>query len=170
MRVLIVGAGIAGLTLSALLRQKGIKPQIVDRASDFAQAGYMLGLFPMGNRVLHGLGARDSSRASSSRCKGRSRHRSLPPARGPTLVDETIGRLCRGADGRRAFSCSFGARAWGPPPLMSAAGVCHRPQDSYLCFLLGAHPSGHCPGRGAVFWVSLTSAWMSCCVRRLRSS
>jgi hypothetical protein len=156
MRVLIVGAGIAGLTLSALLRQKGIKPQIVDRASDFAQAGYMLGLFPMGNRVLHGLGARDSSRASSSRCKGRSRHRSLPPARGPTLVDETIGRLCRGADGRRAFSCS--------------SGVCHRPQDSYLCFLLGAHPSGHCPGRGAVFWVSLTSAWMSCCVRRLRSS
>ncbi len=57
MRVLIAGAGIAGLTLSALLRQKGIKPQIVDRASDFAQAGYMLGLFPMGNRVLHGLGA-----------------------------------------------------------------------------------------------------------------
>ena len=36
MRVLIAGAGIAGLTLSALLRQKGIKPQIVDRASDFA--------------------------------------------------------------------------------------------------------------------------------------
>jgi 2-polyprenyl-6-methoxyphenol hydroxylase-like FAD-dependent oxidoreductase len=46
--------------LSALLRQKGIKPQIVDRASDFAQAGYMLGLFPMGNRVLHGLGAFDA--------------------------------------------------------------------------------------------------------------
>jgi len=60
MRVLIVGAGIAGLTLSALLRQKGITPQIVDRASDFAQAGYMLGLFPMGNRVLHGLGAFDA--------------------------------------------------------------------------------------------------------------
>jgi 2-polyprenyl-6-methoxyphenol hydroxylase-like FAD-dependent oxidoreductase len=60
MRVLIAGAGIAGLTLSALLRQKGIKPQIVDRASDFAQAGYMLGLFPMGNRVLHGLGAFDA--------------------------------------------------------------------------------------------------------------
>ena len=114
MRVLIVGAGIAGLTLSALLRQKGIKPQIVDRASDFAQAGYMLGLFPMGNRVLHGLGTRDSSRASSSRCKGRSRHRSLPPARGLTLVDEAIGRLYRGADGRRAFSCSFGARARRP--------------------------------------------------------
>src|SRR4030081_1716361 len=128
MTVLIVRAGIAGLTLSALLRQKGIKPQIVDRASDFAQAGYMLGLFPMGNRVLHGLGARDSSRASSSRCKGRSRHRSLPPARGPTLVDETIGRLCRGADGRRAFSCSFGARASRPLLIMSGRDA-RAPED-----------------------------------------
>jgi 2-polyprenyl-6-methoxyphenol hydroxylase-like FAD-dependent oxidoreductase len=60
MRVLIAAAGIAGLTLSALLRQKSIKPQIVDRASDFSQAGYMLGLFPMGNRVLHWLGAFDA--------------------------------------------------------------------------------------------------------------
>ena len=60
MRILIVGAGIAGLTLSALLRQKGIKPLLVDRAPDFAQSGYMLGLFPMGNRVLHGLGAFDA--------------------------------------------------------------------------------------------------------------
>jgi 2-polyprenyl-6-methoxyphenol hydroxylase-like FAD-dependent oxidoreductase len=57
MRVLVVGAGIAGLTLSALLRQKGITPLLVDRAPDFSAAGYMLGLFPMGNRVLHGLGA-----------------------------------------------------------------------------------------------------------------
>lgn len=65
MRVLIVGAGIAGLTLSALLRQKGVKPQIVDRAPDFNAAGYMLALFPMGNRVLHGLGAFDAFLARS---------------------------------------------------------------------------------------------------------
>lgn len=65
MRVLIVGAGIAGLTLSALLRQKGIKPQLVDRAPDFNAAGYMLALFPMGNRVLHGLGAFDAFLARS---------------------------------------------------------------------------------------------------------
>ncbi len=65
MRVLIVGAGIAGLTLSALLRQKGIKPQLVDRAANFEAAGYMLALFPMGNRVLHGLGAFDAFLAKS---------------------------------------------------------------------------------------------------------
>ena len=65
MRILIVGAGIAGLTLSALLRQKGLRPQLVDRASDFDTAGYMLALFPMGNRVLHGLGAFDAFLARS---------------------------------------------------------------------------------------------------------
>jgi 2-polyprenyl-6-methoxyphenol hydroxylase-like FAD-dependent oxidoreductase len=65
MRVLIVGAGIAGLTLSALLSQRGIRPQLVDRALDFNAAGYMLALFPMGNRVLHGLRAFDSFLARS---------------------------------------------------------------------------------------------------------
>jgi 2-polyprenyl-6-methoxyphenol hydroxylase-like FAD-dependent oxidoreductase len=59
MRILIVGAGIAGLTLAALLRQKGHEPLIVDRAPDFSHQGYMLALYPLGNRVLHGLGAFD---------------------------------------------------------------------------------------------------------------
>jgi 2-polyprenyl-6-methoxyphenol hydroxylase-like FAD-dependent oxidoreductase len=64
MRVLIAGAGIAGLTLSALLRQKGIKPQIVDRASDFAQAGYKIGVIAagpideIGHERIGGSGAR----------------------------------------------------------------------------------------------------------------
>lgn len=57
MRILIVGAGISGLALAALLRQRGLRPLVVDRSADFGEAGYMLGLFPMGNRVLHGLGA-----------------------------------------------------------------------------------------------------------------
>lgn len=65
MRILVVGAGISALTLAALLRQKGIKPQLVDQASAFGDAGYMIGLFPMGNRILHGLGAFESFVAGS---------------------------------------------------------------------------------------------------------
>jgi len=56
MRVLIVGAGIAGLTLAGLLRQRGIAPDVVERAPDFGHGGYVLGLHPLGSRVLHGLG------------------------------------------------------------------------------------------------------------------
>ena len=56
MRVLIAGSGMAGLTLAGLLRQRGIAPDIIDRAPDFDHAGYVLGLYPLGNRVLHGLG------------------------------------------------------------------------------------------------------------------
>jgi len=57
MRILIAGAGIGGLTLAALLRQRGITPDIIDRAPNFDHAGYVLGLYPLGNRVLYGLSA-----------------------------------------------------------------------------------------------------------------
>jgi FAD-dependent urate hydroxylase len=57
MRVLIVGAGIGGLTLAALLRRWNVKPDLIDRAPNFEHAGYMLGLYPLGSRILHGLGA-----------------------------------------------------------------------------------------------------------------
>ena len=59
MRVLIAGAGMAGLTLGALLRQRGTQTDIIDHAPDFDHAGYVLALYPLGNRVLHGLGAYD---------------------------------------------------------------------------------------------------------------
>jgi 2-polyprenyl-6-methoxyphenol hydroxylase-like FAD-dependent oxidoreductase len=65
MRVLIVGAGIAGLTLAGLLRQRGIAADIVERAPDFSQGGYVLGLYPLGSRILHGLGVHRSFVARS---------------------------------------------------------------------------------------------------------
>jgi 2-polyprenyl-6-methoxyphenol hydroxylase-like FAD-dependent oxidoreductase len=58
-RTLIVGAGIASLTLAALLRQRGERPAIIERAPDLNQAGYNLALYPLGSRVLHGLGLFD---------------------------------------------------------------------------------------------------------------
>jgi 2-polyprenyl-6-methoxyphenol hydroxylase-like FAD-dependent oxidoreductase len=41
MRVLIVDAGIGGLTLAALLRRWNVKPDLIDRAPTFDYAGYM---------------------------------------------------------------------------------------------------------------------------------
>jgi 2-polyprenyl-6-methoxyphenol hydroxylase-like FAD-dependent oxidoreductase len=55
MRILIVGAGIGGMTLAALLDRRGVATTLVESAPNFDHAGYMLGLWPLGYRVLHGL-------------------------------------------------------------------------------------------------------------------
>lgn len=66
MEVLIVGAGIGGLALAALLKQRGIGCTVVDRAPRLGAAGYMISLYPMGSRVLHGLGVFDRFRERSA--------------------------------------------------------------------------------------------------------
>lgn len=58
-RTLVIGAGVAGLTLAALLRQRGEQPHIVERAGSNDEAGYNIALYPIGSRVLHGLGLFD---------------------------------------------------------------------------------------------------------------
>ena len=65
MRVLIAGAGIGAMTLAALLRHGPADVTLVERAADFDHAGYMLGLWPMGYRVLHGLSLFDQFRKES---------------------------------------------------------------------------------------------------------
>lgn len=59
MRVVISGGGIAGLTLAAKLRQQGREPIVVERAQAYGDAGYALGLWPLGTCVFHGLGLHD---------------------------------------------------------------------------------------------------------------
>jgi len=65
--VLVVGAGVAGLTVGGLLRGHGFEVDMIEKepAETFNTSGYMLGLLPLGGRVLNQLGLRDSYRATS---------------------------------------------------------------------------------------------------------
>ncbi|WP_322865841.1 NAD(P)/FAD-dependent oxidoreductase [Aquicoccus sp. G2-2] len=65
LRVLIAGAGIAGATLGALLRRRGEPAAIIERHGPEGDNGYMLGLLPLGGRVLNGLGLKDAYIAAS---------------------------------------------------------------------------------------------------------
>ena len=66
MRILIVGGGVAGLTLAALLRQRGEDPTVVEALEEYRTAGYTVTLWPMGNRVLRGLGLTEAFRERSA--------------------------------------------------------------------------------------------------------
>jgi len=65
MRVMIVGGGVAGLTLAAKLRQQGRRPVVVEKAPAYTDIGYGIGLYPLGSCVLHGLGVYDQLVARS---------------------------------------------------------------------------------------------------------
>ena len=65
MRTLIVGAGIAGLTLAGLLARQGKSPVVIDRRPDGAGLGYALALWPHGSRVFHALGVHEEFVAAS---------------------------------------------------------------------------------------------------------
>ncbi|WP_423743547.1 FAD-dependent monooxygenase (plasmid) [Haladaptatus sp. SPP-AMP-3] len=59
MRILVVGGGIAGLTLAGLLEQRGFSPDVVEKSSNYGGLGYTLSLWPAGSNILKGLGKYD---------------------------------------------------------------------------------------------------------------
>ncbi|WP_426936418.1 FAD-dependent oxidoreductase [Brevibacterium sp. LE-L] len=65
-RILIVGAGIAGITLAQLLRARGMNPVLIDRSADAGRmigdnrAGYMLALMPMVEPIIDELDRREA--------------------------------------------------------------------------------------------------------------
>ncbi|MGR6089198.1 FAD-dependent oxidoreductase [Brevibacterium sp. CSND-B09] len=65
-RILIVGAGIAGITLAQLLRGRGMHPTLIDRSADSGRmigdnrAGYMLALMPMVDPIIEELECREA--------------------------------------------------------------------------------------------------------------
>ncbi|RZQ65856.1 FAD-dependent oxidoreductase [Amycolatopsis suaedae] len=66
LRILVVGAGIAGITAAQLLRRDGRNPVLVERSRDGGHPGYMLALMPMVDPVLDDLGIRADYRARST--------------------------------------------------------------------------------------------------------
>jgi salicylate hydroxylase len=65
LRVVVVGAGVAGLTLAQVLRAAGLDPVLVDRRDVEADPGYMLGLMPLVDPPLAHLQVQDAYRAAS---------------------------------------------------------------------------------------------------------
>jgi 2-polyprenyl-6-methoxyphenol hydroxylase-like FAD-dependent oxidoreductase len=63
MKVLISGAGIAGLSLAPRLRQRGLTP-VVERSPRLRDGGYMLGLSDPGLDAADRMGVADALRAA----------------------------------------------------------------------------------------------------------
>jgi 2-polyprenyl-6-methoxyphenol hydroxylase-like FAD-dependent oxidoreductase len=70
LRVLIVGAGVAGLTLAGLLEQRGFAPVVVEKEREPSpgELGYVIRLWPAGSRVLKGLGLYPAFREAGLEC------------------------------------------------------------------------------------------------------
>ena len=58
-KILIVGAGIAGITAARMLRKDGRHPVLIERNADHSHPGYMLALMPMVDSVFVDLRIRD---------------------------------------------------------------------------------------------------------------
>ncbi|MGV2985362.1 FAD-dependent oxidoreductase [Microbacterium sp. AGC85] len=66
LRILIAGAGVAGITLAALLRRQGLHPVVIERMPAMSHPGYMLALMPTVDRVFDDLGIRREYLAHST--------------------------------------------------------------------------------------------------------
>lgn len=67
MKVLIVGGGVAGLTVGSLLSRTGShEVTVLERAAGYGDVGYGIGLYPLGGAVFHALGAAEELRRRST--------------------------------------------------------------------------------------------------------
>jgi 2-polyprenyl-6-methoxyphenol hydroxylase-like FAD-dependent oxidoreductase len=65
MRVIVVGAGIGGLTAAIALRQKGVDAEVYERAAELTDVGAGIGLWPNALKALYQLGLRPAIEALS---------------------------------------------------------------------------------------------------------
>src|SRR3984957_21206423 len=55
-QVVIIGAGVGGLTLALLLRQRGIAAEVLEQSAELGEVGAAVSLAANATRVLHDLG------------------------------------------------------------------------------------------------------------------
>jgi 2-polyprenyl-6-methoxyphenol hydroxylase-like FAD-dependent oxidoreductase len=70
MRVLISGAGIAGLTVAYWLRRYGFAPTLVERAPSLLKGGYKIDVRGTALQVLGRMGVHDAVVAASADMQG----------------------------------------------------------------------------------------------------
>jgi 2-polyprenyl-6-methoxyphenol hydroxylase-like FAD-dependent oxidoreductase len=75
LRVLVSGAGIAGLSLALRLKQRGLTPIVIERSPRLRVGGYMLGLSDPGLDAAERMGVADGGTPSHapSASSGRAR-------------------------------------------------------------------------------------------------
>jgi 2-polyprenyl-6-methoxyphenol hydroxylase-like FAD-dependent oxidoreductase len=95
LRVLIVGAGVAGLSLARALLQRGLASEVVERASEWQPSG--AGLYLPGNAV-RALGELGLGPALAARANPIGRQRLLDQ-RGRPLAEIDLGRIWAGVGG-----------------------------------------------------------------------
>src|SRR5215831_15491796 len=69
-RILIVGAGITGTALAALLEKRGVVPTVVEKAADWDREGYGITVMPSGMNVLKKLNLATKIRRCGSELEG----------------------------------------------------------------------------------------------------
>jgi 2-polyprenyl-6-methoxyphenol hydroxylase-like FAD-dependent oxidoreductase len=66
MRILIVGGGLGGMALAVFLQQRGLSYQLMERAADFSEQGFALGLWSNGRAMLNRLGLAEAFDAAGT--------------------------------------------------------------------------------------------------------
>lgn len=111
LNILIVGAGVAGLTCAALLKKQGANPIIIEKIdeSEFNNTGYMLGLLPLGGRVLTELDVEEDYFNHSSEMKTYEIHKedgSLNKSYSLNFINENYGSY-RGIERKELINILF---------------------------------------------------------------